>query len=51
MTTVLVIQSICLRCGSINETDIGLTNKNDNAVYRCDYCKYIILTSWMEEKD
>lgn len=48
---VFVIQNICLRCGSINETELGLTNKNDNAVYKCNNCKFIIFSSWMEEKE
>ena len=46
-----VIQNVCLRCGGINETEIGLTNSNDNAVYKCDNCKFIIFTSWMEEEN
>ena len=46
-----VIQNNCLRCGYVNETEVGLTNKNDNAVYRCDNCKFIIFTSWTEESD
>jgi len=48
---VFVIQNVCLRCGKINETELGLTNKNDNAVYKCDNCKFIIFSSWMEEKE
>lgn len=46
-----VIQSICIRCGFTNKTEIGLTNPNDDAIYKCENCKYIILTSWMEEND
>ena len=46
-----VIQAICLRCGRVNEFNIGLTNPNDNAEYYCKKCKYIVITSWMEEKD
>jgi len=46
-----VIQNICLRCGFTNQTEIGLTNTNDNAVYKCDNCNFIILTSWIEEQD
>ena len=48
---VFIIQNVCLRCGYSNETEIGLTNKNDNATYRCDNCKVIIMMSWMEEKE
>lgn len=48
---VFVIQTTCLRCGNVNQTDVGLTNKEDNAVYKCNHCGFIIFTSWMEEKD
>ena len=44
-----VIQNTCLRCGFTNQTEIGLTNHSDNAVYKCDHCKFIIFSSWMEE--
>ncbi len=44
-----IIQNICLRCGFSNETELALTNEKDNANYRCDNCKFIIFTSWMEE--
>jgi len=46
-----VVQNVCLRCGAINETELGLINEKDNAVYKCDNCKFIIFTSWMEEKE
>lgn len=48
---VFVIQNVCLRCGNINETELGLTNKNDNAVYKCDNCKFIIFSSRMEDQE
>jgi len=47
---IFVVQNICLRCGHINEIELGLINGNDNAVYRCTQCKFIVITSWMIEK-
>ncbi len=51
MVSYPVIRAICLRCGAVNEFDIGLTNKDTNADYRCGSCKFIVITSWMVEKD
>ena len=48
---VFVIKNVCLRCGYSNETELGLINKNDDAVYKCDYCKFIMFTSYMEDKE
>jgi len=47
----MIIQNICLRCGYTNETEIGLTAQKDTALYRCDNCKFIIFSSWLEEKE
>lgn len=46
--TEMIIQNICLRCGFVNETSVGLTHPDTNATYRCDNCKFIIFTSWIE---
>ncbi|MCJ8306737.1 MAG: hypothetical protein HRU07_06785 [Nitrosopumilus sp.] len=46
-----VIQTVCLRCGFINQITLGLINSNDNAVYKCNNCNFIVLTSWMEEQE
>jgi hypothetical protein len=46
-----VIQNICLRCGIVNETNIGLTNSSDTAIYKCENCNFIIFSSWMEDEE
>ena len=46
-----VIGTICLRCGANNEFDIGLTNSDDLADYKCRKCNFIVISSWMEEKN
>jgi|APSaa5957512535_1039671.scaffolds.fasta_scaffold01088_23 transcription elongation factor Elf1 len=50
MTDILVIACTCLRCGFQNQVTIGLTNKKDTAVYKCDNCNFIIISSWMQEE-
>lgn len=47
---VFVVQVTCLRCGYVNEKKLLLANENDNATYKCDNCKFIVVTSWMEEE-
>jgi len=48
---IMIIQNICLRCGFNNQTEVGLTGKDDQAVYRCDNCKFIIFNSWLEDNE
>jgi len=48
---IMVIQNICLRCGYVNQSEVGLTGGKDTAVYRCDNCKFIIFSSWLEEQE
>lgn len=51
MTDSMTAQTVCIRCGYVNQSEIGLTGKKDEAVYRCENCKFIVLTTWMEEID
>jgi len=45
----VIVQNTCNRCGFVNETEVAITYKEDTAVYRCDNCKFIIFSSWMED--
>lgn len=49
MTKTIVVQCVCIRCGDISEFELGLINKNDKAVYKCDNCNFIILVSRIED--
>ena len=47
----MTAQTVCLKCGYVNQNEIGLSAKKDTAVYRCENCKFIVLTTWIEEID
>ena len=49
MVQKFVVECVCLRCGKVNEFELGLTNKHDHAVYRCNNCSWICITSWVED--
>lgn len=51
MAQIFIIQTVCLSCGYVNQCEIGLTHKEDNAVYRCENCKFILFSSWIEDKE
>lgn len=51
MTETLIMQTVCLRCGFVNENELVLTSKDTKATFRCELCKFINLETWTEEID
>lgn len=49
MTKIINVRLTCLRCGKVNDITLGLTNKEDDAIYTCVICKFIIANSWLED--
>lgn len=51
MTLHVFIESVCSRCGKINEYEIKLAHSEDYLLYKCELCNFITTTSRSENDE